>query len=413
MMNGPRRRAVRSPAASFFLIATAAVLGGCRVEPDSSSRPLPDVAAAGAQAVPATEAPAAACCKVDGARDAGSDPASPPSPGKPRTIDIPDVKLVDQDGKPVHFYRDLVKGRVVAINFVFTSCKAACPLLGAGFAKLQDRLGERLGTECALISISVDPAVDRPDRLKEWAARYGARPGWTQVTASEAGFDQLVTLLKALQVYSPQKTDHSQSVLVLDGDSREGWSSRRVAGTDELMAMMEAALRIRGGRNYFTDTTLVDQDGRRLRLYSDLIRGKVVVVHPFFTSCKGSCLVMADALTKLQDRLGDRLDRQVVLLSLTVDPATDRVPQMAEYARRLKARPGWHLLTGEKKDLEQVERRLGQYVESREAHSTTIVVGNEATGLWLKHLDPRDADGLLAKVEQAVADDGNSSVGKH
>jgi protein SCO1/2 len=168
--------------------------------------------------------------------------------------------------------------------------------------------------------------------------------------------------------------------------------------------LIDAASRTRGGRTYFTDTMLVDQDGRRLRFYTDLVKGKVVVIHPFFTSCSGSCVTMADALTKLQDRLGDRLGKEVVLLSMTVDPANDQVERLAEHARKLRARPGWHLLTGRREDLEQVERRLGQYVEAREAHNTTFVVGNEASGLWMKHLDPRDTDGLLAKVEQALAD---------
>ena len=89
-----------------------------------------------------------------------------------RRITIPDVAVIDQDGKQFRFYSDLVKGKVVAINFVFTSCKAACPILGAGFAKLQATLDDRLGREVSLISVSVDPMVDRPERLKEWAARF-------------------------------------------------------------------------------------------------------------------------------------------------------------------------------------------------------------------------------------------------
>jgi cytochrome oxidase Cu insertion factor (SCO1/SenC/PrrC family) len=374
---------------------------GCRVERDVPSPSVSSLETAPDRTPPEQ---GKTCCKTDETPAAGSTSAPVFAPGKPRPIVVPDVKLVDQDGKEVRFYHDLVKGKVVAINFVFTSCKAACPLLGAGFSKLQTRLGDRLGKDCSLISVSVDPAVDRPERLQEWAAQFGARPGWTLVTASKTGKDQLDTLLKALQVYSPEKTDHSQSVLVVDGNSLEGWSSQRTAGTDELVAMIDAALQIRGSRNYFTDTTLVDQDGRRLRFYTDLIQGKVVVIHPFFSSCTGSCTVMASALSKLQDRLGDRLGKEVVLLSLTVDPATDQVQRLAEHARKLGTRPGWHLLTGEKDDLEQVERRLGQFVEQREAHSTVIVVGNESSGLWLKHLDPRDSDGLIAKVEQALAD---------
>ncbi len=219
-----RHRGVWSLAVSIFVIAPIAILSGCDAGKETSSSFANEVAPVEKPAeVPTRDQ--AECCKTDAAPYADSTPPRESFPGKPRRIAIPDVNLVDQDGKSVRFYEDLVKGKVVAINFVFTSCKAACPLLGAGFSRLQERLGDRLGNDCALISVSVDPAVDRPERLKSWAAQYGARPGWTLVTASETGKDQLDTLLKALQVYSPEKTDHSQSVLVVDGNSLEGWSS--------------------------------------------------------------------------------------------------------------------------------------------------------------------------------------------
>ena len=318
-------------------------------------------------------------------------------------ITIPDVAVVDQNGKQVRFYSDLVKGKVVAINFVFTSCKAACPILGAGFAKLQETLDDRLGREVSLISVSVDPMVDRPERLKEWAARFHARPGWTFVTAAEGRKADLDALLKALQVYTPEKTDHAQTVLVVDGDTLEGCTSRKLASTDELEAMVGEVLKVRNGRSYFTDSTLVDQSGQRFRFYSDLLKGKVVVINPFFTACKGSCPVMSGSLGKLQERLGDHLGKDVVFLSLTVDPVTDSLDALAQYAKRCSARPGWHFLTGSKEDLARVERKLGQYVENREAHTSIMIVGNESTGLWMKHSNPADFDGLYKKVEEALA----------
>ncbi len=326
-----------------------------------------------------------------------------PASAATRKIVIPDVTVVDQDGREVRFYSDLVKGRVAAINFVFTSCKAACPLLGAGFSKFQETLGDRLGNEVSLISISVDPVVDRPGRLKEWSAHFGARPGWSLVTAAEGRKAELDMLLKALQVYTPEKTDHAQSVLVVDGDSLEGRTSRRLAALDELEAMVGDALRVRGGLKYFTDTVLIDQNGQRFRFYSDLVKGKVVIINAFFTACKGSCPVMSGSLAKLQEHLGDRLGKEIVILSMTVDPAVDNLEELARYAKRCGARAGWHFLTGTKEDLARVERKLGQYAENREAHASIMIVGNESSGLWIKHKDPADADGLYHKVEEALA----------
>jgi cytochrome oxidase Cu insertion factor (SCO1/SenC/PrrC family) len=373
-------------------------LFGCQGNTDRAA-PEDSPLATARDSPPAAEREEPDCCKLAGAATSAT-----------RTITIPDVLVVDQDGRTVRFYSDLVRGKVVAINFVFTSCKATCPLLGATFGKLQEKLSDRLGAEVSLISVSVDPAVDRPARLKEWAGQFGARPGWTLVTAAGGHKADLDALLKALQVYSPEKSDHAQSVLVVDGDSLEGRTSRKVASADDLENMLGQALKTRGSRSYFTDTPLVDQDGRCYRFYSDLVKGKVVVLHCFFTSCKGSCVVMSGSLAKLQERLGDRLGRDVVILSLTVDPATDSVAELAMYAKKCGARPGWHFLTGTKEDLARVQRKLGQFMESRESHTSIMVVGNEATGLWMKHPDPADVEGLYKKVEEALAHDAKAQA---
>src|SRR4051812_15616043 len=83
-------------------------------------------------------------------------------------LQIPDVPVLTQDGKEVRFYRALVKGRVVAMNFIFTTCTTICPPLGVKFGAVQDLLGERFGRDAFLISVSVDPVHDTPARLKAW-----------------------------------------------------------------------------------------------------------------------------------------------------------------------------------------------------------------------------------------------------
>jgi protein SCO1/2 len=135
-------------------------------------------------------------------------------------LEVPDVALVDQDGKPVHFYSDLVKGRVVAMNFVFTSCTTICPPMGANFARLQKILGEKGGRDVQLISVSVDPTTDTPERLKAWSKKFGAGPGWTLVTG---GREEVTRLLKSLGVYTASVTDHSPLVLLGD-DARHRWT---------------------------------------------------------------------------------------------------------------------------------------------------------------------------------------------
>ena len=88
-------------------------------------------------------------------------------------MSIPDLSLLDQQGRKIHFYSDLVKGKTVAINFIFTTCTTICPPLAATFAKTQKLLGDRLGKDVYLISVSVDPVTDTPERLRAWGKVWG------------------------------------------------------------------------------------------------------------------------------------------------------------------------------------------------------------------------------------------------
>ena len=130
---------------------------------------------------------------------------------------VPDVELIDQDGRPLHFYRDLVQGRVVAIDFVFTTCTTICNLLGANFAQAEKLIDPRLASHVRLISISVDPVNDTPARLKEYSARFHGSPAWRLVTGKKSEVD---TLLKALGQYTADKTAHTGTVLIGNGDGQ-------------------------------------------------------------------------------------------------------------------------------------------------------------------------------------------------
>lgn len=148
-------------------------------------------------------------------------PAAPEQGEALGAMSIPDTAVFDQDGNELHFYSDLIEGRVVAINFIFTTCTTICPPMGANFGKLQKILAERGSVdELQMISVSVDPAVDTPQRLKKWAEKFGRQPGWTLVTGNKVEVDRL---LKALKVFTPDKTDHSPIVLLGD-DTKNEWT---------------------------------------------------------------------------------------------------------------------------------------------------------------------------------------------
>src|SRR3954447_5853833 len=98
---------------------------------------------------------------------------------------FPNVTLTTQDGATVHFYDDLIKGKIVAINLIYTTCKYACPLETARLAQVQSVLGDRMGRDVFFYSITIDPEHDTPAVLKAYAAKYQAGPGWTFLTGKK------------------------------------------------------------------------------------------------------------------------------------------------------------------------------------------------------------------------------------
>lgn len=156
--------------------------------------------------------------------------------------------------------------------------------------------------------------------------------------------------------------------------------------------------------NYFTDTLLIDQNGRKVRFYTDLLQGKVVIINSFFATCQGSCLPLNRNLEKVQQALGDHLGKDVYILSLSVDPTVDTPPKLKEYAKRLNARPGWYFLTGEKRNVDLVLTKLGQFVADKQDHLNIFIIGNERTGLWKKAFGLAPSNQLVAIVESVLKD---------
>lgn len=160
--------------------------------------------------------------------------------------------------------------------------------------------------------------------------------------------------------------------------------------------------------SYFTNVELVDQHGESRRLYRDLLQGKVVIIDTMFTECTGVCPVMSKTFQKIQEHVGDRLGEDVHMLSFSVDPETDTPEKLREYAERWEARPGWYFLTGEPDNVFLALRKLGGYVEDRDAHNTVIIIGNEPTGLWKKALGLAPSHKILPIVDSVLQDEGSS-----
>lgn len=153
-------------------------------------------------------------------------------------------------------------------------------------------------------------------------------------------------------------------------------------------------------RHYFGDIELVNQKGETVRLYSDLLHERIVVINTFFTECAGACPMMAANYAAIQETFGDR----VLLISISVDPKIDTPAKLTAYAQRFKAKPNWVLLTGSKANVDRTLQKLGATVTERTDHSNLFFIGNLRTGLWKKAFGLAKPDELV-KVVQSVVDD--------
>jgi protein SCO1 len=139
---------------------------------------------------------------------------------------LPDVDVQDQDGKPLKFYADLVRGRTVFINFIFTGCTTVCPPQTAILRDVRRRLNASTGgaKNVLLISVSVDPLNDTPIQLTRFAKKFDLAPnlsnGWVLVTGNRADMTRLLT---GLGVAVADPNEHS-SLAWLGNDAKKRWT---------------------------------------------------------------------------------------------------------------------------------------------------------------------------------------------
>jgi protein SCO1/2 len=157
-------------------------------------------------------------------------------------------------------------------------------------------------------------------------------------------------------------------------------------------------------QKYFSDVQLLNQDGAKMRLYTDLLQGKTVIINSFFATCQGSCLPLMRNLQQVQESLGDRLGKDARIISISVDPTVDTPGALKAYAQKLKAKPGWYFLTGDKASVEFALKKLGQFVEAKESHLNIFIIGNDRTGLWKKAFGLAKSEDIVKVVDSVVND---------
>ena len=131
---------------------------------------------------------------------------------------LPDITLLSQDRVKIQFKDVAASGRPVALALNYTTCTTVYPLIAAGFANLQRKLGPD-AQKVWLISISIDPEYDTPELMKEYLQRYGAKPGWDFLTGSKK---DVVSVMRAFDAYVADKMDKHTPLtfLWLPGENR-------------------------------------------------------------------------------------------------------------------------------------------------------------------------------------------------
>ena len=152
-------------------------------------------------------------------------------------VDVPDLTLVDQDGDHVQLRSLVLTDKPVLVEFIFATCTTICPVLSAGFASVQRKLGPDADS-IALVSITIDPEHDVPEEMKAYLGRYGAKPGWTFLTGSRSQIDDV---MRAFDAYVANKMSHRPLTFVHAPGADEWLRIEGFAGSEDLLEEVRRA----------------------------------------------------------------------------------------------------------------------------------------------------------------------------
>ena len=162
------------------------------------------------------------------------------------------------------------------------------------------------------------------------------------------------------------------------------------------------------GAGWFTNVAVKTQDGRTLRFYDDVMKGKILLINFFFTDCDAICPLMTENLARVQELLGARVGNEIRMVSITLQPEHDTPEVLAAYAKTYGAGPGWLFLTGKKDDIELLRHRLG-FVDidpvvdaDPEQHIGTVRIANEPMHRWAMSPALLDPAALVRAVNRVI-----------
>src|SRR5712671_2439343 len=161
-----------------------------------------------------------------------------------------------------------------------------------------------------------------------------------------------------------------------------------LAGATALLLARGAVAGGAWGADYFPNVPLITQDGKVVRFYDDLLKGKSVAINLIYTHCSASCPLETAKMTQVQRILGDRVGKDIFFYSISIDPKNDTPEVLKAYMQKYHIGPGWLFLTGKEDDIKQIAKKLGLSsltdLTNRDGHMPSLMIGNEPSGRWMR-----------------------------
>jgi protein SCO1/2 len=173
-------------------------------------------------------------------------------------------------------------------------------------------------------------------------------------------------------------------------------------GVLALVALLFSALSAQAagwGKEYVPNVPVVTQDGKTLNFYDDLIKDKIVVLSFIYASCKDICPLATARLAEAQEKLGDRVGRDIFFYSISIEPESDTPERLKQYANAFHAGPGWLFLTGLPEDIQAIRYKFGDRRPDLVDHRNDVVLGNGATGEWQRENALGDLDHFVGAIK--------------
>ncbi len=156
-------------------------------------------------------------------------------------------------------------------------------------------------------------------------------------------------------------------------------------------------------RQYFTDTEVIDQNGKKLRFYTDVLKDRVVLISFIFTNCDYACPLQAQKLKQTRALMVPAIKDEVWYVTLSVDPERDTPQALKQFAEKQGVDESrWIFLTGKKQNVEFLIKKLGQFTPNIEAHTTLMLAGNDRTRHWTRVMPMVPPDGIAQKMRALV-----------